>query len=204
MERKNILTSQKEIVVNSWKEGFRVSHADERIVFIYNGDISAETYCAFICLDFQTLKRLGVVSYSVNYVYDRDTKEYVLQCHTYIDNVMNEKLSVELTDSEDWLELFRLSELEKREETEDTLKAFLSKTTDEIVDYLKENEMDLWQELRQNIINELEADDLLDGLKEEVAEDWISENSNSAFRSALSHMGNYEIRDALKEAIDEL
>lgn len=204
MERKNILSSQKEIVVNSWKENFRVSRTGERIVFIYSGNISAETYCAFVSLDYQTLVHLGVISYTVEYDYDRDTREYVLHCHTFIDSVLNEKLSFELTDEEDWLELFRLSELEKKEETEDTLKAFLSKTSDEIADYLKENEMDLWQELRQNIINELEADDLLDGLKEEVAEDWISENSNSAFHSALGHMGSCEIRDALKDAIDEL
>lgn len=93
MERKSILALQKEVVKNSLKEGFRLSGVDKAE---YLRDTSTGTYCALIGLDYHTVTKLGKVTYSISYL--KENELFLLLCETYIDSVMNDKLSVILED----------------------------------------------------------------------------------------------------------
>ena len=171
MERKNILTSQKEVVKN-WKSGFKSHPCDEGIKYIYEGDpsegmlTSAETYCALIGIDYQTVKRFGEVSYSVEYNCVNDL--YILRCETYIGNIMSEPLSVEYEDNEDWLgfygETFGKTDGDKLPQNWKELI-----TDEQLHDILRERNI--------QTIECLNDDDVPDEMKERIAKDWCSNNS---------------------------
>lgn len=172
MERKNILTSQKEVVKNSWESRFnnswgsRFNNSGVDVVK-YLGAISAEIYCAFIGLDYSTVKRLGNVTYSISYL--REVKEeeelFLLLCETYIDSVMNDKLSVILEDSEDWLGMF--STKQNEEGLPSNWKELI--TDEQLHDILRERNI--------QTIECLIDDDVPDEMKERIARDWCSNNS---------------------------
>lgn len=218
MERKNILTSQKEIVKNSWKGDFSKSEID---TFGYYGCISEETYCAFISLDYNTLARLGNVTYDISYLKEvKEGKEFfLLLCLTSINSAINDRLSVTFEDSEDWLGLFSTNQEEGKARwlpsnwkeliTDEQLHDILQERNIQTIECL--NDDDVPDEMKTHIAidwcenNSCELKDYLsDDDKETIADDWIEENASTAFDKALGNMGDYETREAIKEAIDNL
>jgi hypothetical protein len=164
MEIKNILSSQKEIVIG-WKGDFREQITTEgEKCFTDCGNISAETYCALIGLDYRTVERLGEVTYSLDYHYNEGIS--VLYCSTFIDSVMNDKLSVGLEDTGDWLGLF--NELGKAQWLPSNWKELI--TDEQLHDILRERNI--------QTIECLIDDDVPDEMKERIARDWCENNSD--------------------------
>lgn len=214
MERKNILTSQKEIVKNSWKDEFSKSGVD---VVKYLGNISAETYCAFLSLDYHTVARLGNITYSISYLKEVKEEEelFLLLCETFIDSVMNDKLSFILEDSEDWLGLFStkvgnaqwLPSNWKELITDEQLHDILQERNIQTIECL--NDDDVPDEMKERIArewcknNSVELEQYLDDYnKEKIAYDYIDNNPNEVADNAFSKLS--DPKDFIKECIDSL
>ena len=168
METKNILTSQKEVVKN-WKDGFVANPCDEGIHYINKGYFpTVEEYCAFIGIDYQTVKRLGTVEYSMRYNCVNDC--YILRCETYINNALYEPLSVEYEDNEDWLGFYGET-IGKAQWLPSNWKELI--TDEQLHDILKERNI--------QTIECLNDDDVPDEMKERIARDWCNEHSEELF-----------------------
>lgn len=212
MEIKNILSSQKEIVIG-WKGDFREQTTTEgEKCFTDCGNISAETYCALIRLDYQTVARLGEVTYSLDYHYNEGIS--VLYCSTFIDSVMNDKLSVGLEDSGDWLGLFNegskaqwlpsnWKELITDEQIHDLLVSKNIQTIECLID------SDVPDEMKERIArewckeNSCRLEEFLDDYdKEKIAYDYIDDNPDEVAGKAFDKLS--DPKDFIKDCIDNL
>lgn len=194
METRNILTTQKDVAKN-WKDSFKPVPCDEGIKHVYMGGMTSQLYCEFMRLDYDTVARLGVVNYGIEYNCVEGNK-YILRCETYIDGCVNERLSMELEDTEDYLGFYQETVgYSNEEEGTDTIAEFFKKSAEEVKEYLEEN-YEYYSELEELFRAEVD--------EEEVAEDYIRDNPSHAFSTALEFMSDYDKRDAIKDAIDGL
>lgn len=193
MERKNILSSQKE-TVKAWKDGFVANPCDEGIYYINKGYFpTAEGYCALVGIDYQTVKRFGTVEYSMHY--NCVDNLYILRCETFINNVMSEPLSVEYEDDKDWLGFYgetsgevgtakqlpsNWKELMSDEQKEEIAREWCKENSGELIDYLDESD------------------------KEEIADEYLDNNACDIVDKAYDKLGNYERREFIKDCIDNL
>lgn len=110
------------------------------------------------------------------------------------------------------------TEVEKaKEEVKDQgVFAYFNDTMGNIVHKMKENFPDIVKALQDNsevtvenvpenikdeiIQNYLDDDDN----KEEIAKDWIYDNLDEAFEYTIHNMGSYDLKDKIKDMIDEL
>lgn len=159
-------------------------------------------YCELLDLNADTVTRLskennvyGDIAYTK--VTEEGTVKYVTVCHTYVDNEQIVQWNEEFSNETDILGLFAKN-------GEMTLTEFFNQTSDKIADYVKENDPDLWQELREGIITDLEESDLTDGLKEDCGKSWVYENIDDAFDICIRESNDYELRERAKEIIDSL
>jgi hypothetical protein len=72
-----------------------------------------------------------------------------------------------------------------------------SESVEDVVDYIDNNFPSLSDKIRENCINSLVASDIDDSLKEDIARDWIDDNSGEAFDRAWDNMDSYEIKDKI-------
>lgn len=184
MIKQTLMTEQKELVKN-WKNGFKARGCEEGIKYVYEDGISAETYCAFMRLDYHTLKRLGDITYSIEYNCVDD--KYILCCETYINQCMDGRISTEFEETEDFLGLYG-------EYMGDKLN-LLEMTAEDLKKYLEQN-YDEYSELEELIQKDVDEED--------IAKTWIDENYDSAFYRAIDDMGDSDKREKLKEMIDSL
>lgn len=159
-------------------------------------------YCELLDLNADTVTRLSKENnVYCNIAYTKVTEEgtvkYYTVCYTYVDNEQIVQWNEEFCNDTDILGLFAKN-------GEKTLTEFFNQTSDKIADYIKENDPDLWQELRQNIINGLEEDDLLEDLKEDVGKNWVYCNTDIALDICFREMSNYDLKDKVKDFIDSL
>lgn len=211
MERKSILTSQKEVVKNSLRDGFKYSGVD---TVNYLGNISAETYCALIEVDYRTVSKLGNITYSISYL--KENELYLLLCETFVDLDKNDKLSVILEDTEDWLGLFK---------TEGKAQELPSNWKELITD---EQLHDILQERNIQTIECLNDDDVPDEMKERIAKDWceshsdeledyldatdkmtiaynyIEENPSDSGSEVVKYISDDDAKDLIKDLVDNL
>lgn len=66
---------------------------------------------------------------------------------------------------------------------------------------IREEHPEKWNDY---LADELSVSDVPDSLIEECAHDYISDNPSSSCRDAISYMSQYDIKDVLKDMIDEL
>lgn len=191
METRNILTTQKEVVKN-WKGDFQAQPCDEGIRYVYKGDMTANSYCEFLRMDFSTVHLLGEVGYAIEYNCIEGNK-YVLKCETYIDNNVNEKLSFELEDDEDYLGFYG----ETRGDI--GVARWLPSNWKELMsDEQKEEIAKEW--CKKNSVTDL----LSDSEKEEIAYDYMDENSSECANHSFEKMGSYDQKEFIKECINNL
>ena len=122
--------------------------------YSYQGELSSVEYCNLIGLDYDTVHMLGPVSYSISYLRTIENK-YQLACMTYIEGVMNGKLSVSLEGDTDFMGLYpkmdgkqsyyekRKAEVRFSEEADRKLTAEVKK---ELAAVLKEDPRPAYQE----------------------------------------------------------
>lgn len=213
METKQITTEQIEKVKELAKD-FSIDNA--KVFVTYLGGMSPSDYCHFLGIDYTTLHLLGAVSYAMT-CYEEGTK-YQLACETFIDNIKNDKLSFILEDSEDFLGFFTQKEVGKAQWLPSNWKELI--TDEQLHDILVERNIqtieclqdgDVPDEMKERIAiawckeNSCELKDYLSNDdKEDIANDWIKENKSTAFEKAFENMGDYDIKEAIKDAIDSL
>lgn len=218
MERKSILTSQKEVVKN-WRGDFHTQPCDEGIRYVYRGVMTAQSYCEFLRMDYPTVSLLGMVSYAIEYNCIEGNK-YVLKCETFIGGNINEKLSFELEDEEDYLGFYGetnegvgkaqwLPSNWKELITDEQLHDILQERNIQTIECL--NDDDVPDEMKERIAkdwckeNSEELKDFLsDSDKSDIAYDYIDENSSDCVDRAYGNLGSYDKKEFIKDCIDEL
>ena len=216
MEKMNIWSCQKEEIVK-YKEGFKAHPCDEGISYTYEDALlTAEDYCSFLMMSYDTVRLLGDITYSITY--NCVNNKYILNCETYINHVKEERLSFELEDDVDFLSLYgetvgvgkaqwlpsNWKELITDEQLHDILQERNIQTIeclidDDVPDEMKERIAKDWCE---NNSGEL-RDYLSEEDKEEIAENYIEDNYNDIADKAFGLMGSYEQREFIKNCIDE-
>lgn len=217
MERKEILSTQK-AKIKLWKGDFYAQPCDEGIKYVYKGDMTENSYCEFLGMDYPTVRLLGVVGYVIEYNCIEGNK-YVLKCETYINSIMNEKLSFELEDNEDYFGFYtegqeigvarwlpsNWKELITDEQIHDLLVSKNIHTIeclidDDVPDEMKERIAKDW--CKENLD---EVKDLLsDSDKCDIAYDYIDDNVSDCLDHAYDHSSSYDQREFLKSCIDNL
>lgn len=190
---KQITTEQIEKVKELVKD-FRAENGKE--FYVYCGVmLLASDYCRFLGIDYETVRLLGEVSYTMTY-YETEDKKYELACETFIDNTSNDKLSFTLEDSEDYLGFFT-----KKEEQKIGVAQWLPDNWKELMsDEQKEEVAREWCN-----DNSCELRDYLDDDdREEIAYDYMDENSSTCANHCYEKMGSYEQREFIKDCIDNL
>jgi hypothetical protein len=192
METKQITTEQIEKVKELGKD-FREENKKE--FYTYCGGMLPSEYCRFLGLDYETVRLLGEISYTITY-YETEDKKYELACETFIGNLVIDKLSFTLGDSEDYLGFFTKEEEHKigvAQWLPDNWKELMSDEQKEEVarEWCKENSCEL-------------RDYLDEEDKEEIAYDYMDENACTCADHCYEKMGSYEQKDFIKECIDNL
>lgn len=217
MERKEILSTQKEVVKN-WKGEFQAQPCDEGIKYVYKGDMTENSYCEFLRMDYYTVRLLGDVGYIIEYNCIEGNK-YILKCETYINSIMNEKLSFELEDNEDYLGFYTegqeigvarwLPSNWKELITDEQLHDILQERNIQTIECLQDN--DVPDEMKERIAKdwcEENRDELQEFLsdfdKENIAYDYMDENACTCADHCYEKMGSYEQKNFIKECIDNL
>lgn len=221
METRNILTTQKEVVKN-WKGDFLAEACNEGIKYGYVGDMTAESYCEFLRMDYPTVSLLGAVSYSIEYNCIEGNK-YILKCETRIDSIVNEKLSFELEDDEDYLGFYGETKGEEQKIgvaqwlpsnwkeliTDEQLHEILVEKNIQTIECLQDD--DVPDEMKERIARDWckeNSDELIDFLsdsdKTDIAYDYIDDNVSDCVDRAYDKLGDYDKREFIKDCIDNL
>ena len=190
---KQITTEQIE-KVKELAQDFRAENGKE--FYVYCGVmLLASDYCRFLGIDYETVRLLGEVSYTMTY-YETEDKKYELACETFIDNTSNDKLSFTLEDSEDYLGFFT-----KEEEQKIGVAQWLpSNWKDLMSDEQKEEIAREWCEENSDELKDF----LSDSDKADIAYEYIDNNSDDVVDRAYGNLGDYEKREFIKDCIDEL
>lgn len=132
-----------------------------------------------------------------------------LQYETMVADVSQDALSgviVAPDVKEDYLQLFTSVLM-----TEDKIKAWLKGETEVDGDTLSNFEIIMkiiseehYDRFMDYLVDELGVSELPDGLKEKCAMDYISDNPSSSCHDAISYMSSYDVKDVLKDMIDNL
>ena len=189
---KQITTEQIEKVKELGKD-FREENGKE--FYVYCGTMFPSDYCRFLGIDYETVRLLGEVSYTMTY-YETEDKKYELACETFIDNTSNGKLSFTLEDSEDYLGFFP-----KKEEQEIGVAQWLPSNWKELMS--DEQKEEVACEWCKDNSSEL-VDYLSDSDKTDIAYDYIDDNASDCLNRAYDGLGDYDRRSFLKDCIDEL
>lgn len=190
---KQITTEQIEKVKELVKD-FRAENGKE--FYVYCGVmLLASDYCRFLGIDYETVRLLGEVSYTMTY-YETEDKKYELACETFIDNTSNDKLSFTLEDSEDYLGFFT-----KEEEQEVGKAQWLPSNWKELMS--DEQKEEIAREWCKD--NSCELEDYLDNNdKERIADEYIEQNNSDVLDKAYDGLSSYEQREFIKDCIDNL
>lgn len=214
---KQITTEQIEKAKELVKD-FRAEN--EKEFYVYCGGMLASDYCHFVGLDYETVHWLGEVSYTMTY-YETEDKKYELACETYIGNVVNDKLSFTLENTEDYLGFFTKEEEQKIGVAQWLPSNWKELITDEqLHDILQERNIqtieclidsDVPDEMKERIAREWCKDnsgELIDYLdeddKEGIADEYIENNNSDVLDKAYNCLSSYEQREFIKDCIDEL
>ena len=207
--RTETIKEEKIAEVKALTEGMfsKAESTDETVIL--RADVDKETYCKIADIDLKTVSMLGNVYGILEYF--ENGGQFTLKCETYLnteeEDYMEERLSVEYAHTYDFLDLFK-----KEEDTDVTspdvqkkyVQHYLEDNKDDIADKLYDDFPEVYAELKEQIIESLEHDDVGDCLAEEIADNWIRVNSEEAFDKALNEISSYDLKDKIKEAIDSL
>jgi hypothetical protein len=180
-------------------------------IFFIDG-ISIECFTDFTGYDLAKLQDLKADNISMGWdlVYGKpgtDEKyptSYYLQGIVYIDNKIFNDEKHFISDV-DFLGLYTKEE-EKTEEQLflDTIAGFIGEHDDEhIIDLLKQNCTDFWNKIVCDVAENLTVTDIDDSLKDDIARDWIEQNSSDAYDTAIDNMDSYEIKDKIMDYLSD-
>ena len=214
-----IINEEKLEKVKKFTEGkwHKMENNTNSIVILQADSVGNAEYSEIADIDCNTLEKLGGF-YGI-LTYFENGGQFMLKCETYMnteeEDYFEERLSVVYAHNYDFLDLFdrngdmkgeeKSDEERKWEEFNDAFARFIGENDyEEVIENIKENHVTFWEKLKEDVAENLDYDDVGDCLAEEVADNWIRENSEEAFDKALNEMSSYDLKDKIKEAIDSL
>lgn len=130
--------------------------------------------------------------------------KYVADCVVLIDGVLYESFSVRFTAEEDFLGLFTEEVKEETEEKELTVKELFSKPASEIIDYLEDNNITVWDSIKTHIFDDMDKDDVPGNIQQDIIDQYLEDEPFDAMERAMNYADNDNLRDIAKEIIDRL
>ena len=164
----------------------------------YGFSLGDEEYRQVTGVDLTTLSMVWGETHVYGEVrYCKKDEGYELQYETFINDESKDSLSgviIAPDYSQDWLDMFSTND-------SDSIDSFLEKH--DIKDVL-EKIHDSYNEDFCNYLDSLDVTAFPDDVKERCAGNYISDNPSSSCRTAIDYMSNYDVKDVLKDMIDEL
>ena len=82
---------------------------------------------------------------------------------------------------------------------------FFAGTTADVVQKIKDEHEDIYNAIKDEVIENLDEDELDDDFKERVAQSYMNDKGNDSIaRDCFSNMGSWEQKDFIKDCIDDL
>ena len=103
---------------------------------------------------------------------------------------------MELECDDDFLELFEKKEEDK--EADD----FFDDSVENIVNKLKEEHADVYEYIENEVISNIRDYDLEESAKEDIANEWIEDNPNTAVVVAQDYLCDDDKKDFIKDWVD--
>ena len=99
--------------------------------------------------------------------------------------------------------------IQKQGQQEETVEQFFeNNSTSEIVETIKDKYPSVYdcidEQVTEYVLNNLNEYDLDDSVKEDIAQEYIDDNTEEVMRDCFSSLSDYSQRDFLKDCIDEL
>ena len=92
-----------------------------------------------------------------------------------------------------------------REQEAEAKEDFFAGTTADVVQKIKDEHEDIYNAIKDEVIENLEEDDLDDDLKERIAHSYMDDKGNDFIaRDCFGNMGSWEQKDFIKDCIDDL
>lgn len=199
MERKIISEEQKERLLKL-KEFFEAENA-EKTIYCFNDTglyKPFDIYCEIAELDYNTMKRLDDC-YKGEIRYGKSDGQFVICCTTFCNNELKDSLSIELTSEEDFLGFYS-----KKEEADSSLENFFNDNIENVVRKIKEDYLDVYEFIEEDIIRRIRDYDIDDSDKEYFANDWIADNPRIAVDDAMDYLCDDDKKDLIKDLVDNL
>lgn len=77
--------------------------------------------------------------------------------------------------------------------------------TADVVQKIKDEREDVYNTIKDEVIENLDEDDLDDDFKERIAQSYMNDKGNDSIaRDCFGNMGSYEQKDFIKDCIDDL
>lgn len=201
MNRKQITTEQiekaRELVKDFKKQ-------KERDCYVYCGTLDNDSYCKFIGINFDTVRLLGDVSYSIEYVKTSENK-YRLNCLTYVCNTVMNDFCFLLADDTDFLGLFTEEKNEEKQKEKDiSLEDFFNDNPGNVLRKLKEMYPDVVSDIVEEVIHDIRNYDLDDSDVEYFAEEYIRDNPVASVEVAEEYLDSDDKKRFMHSWIDEI
>ena len=200
MNRKAIDDRQKCMVQELWKDGTVIDGVNSKI---YCLDITDSDFCRLLDYDLHTMANIigdenrevkGELEYY--HVEEDEGITYTLECKLYVEGILWDNISVSLTSDKDFMGFFV-----GWAETEDD---FFDGDKEKIAEKIKSRYPEVYQHIVDNVLNNLSDYDLTDEEVEHIGETWAEDNPDEAFRIGIHNLGGYDLKEKIKDAIDEL
>lgn len=82
---------------------------------------------------------------------------------------------------------------------------FFDGTTADVVQRIKDEHEDIYNAIKDEVIENLDADELDDDFKERIFEAYVNDKGNDSIaRDCFNSMGSWEQKDFIKDCIDDL
>ena len=82
---------------------------------------------------------------------------------------------------------------------------FFAGTTADVVQKIKDEHAEVYNAIKDEVIENLDEDELDDDFKERVAKSYMDDKGNDSIaRDCFNNMGSWEQRDFIKDCIDDL
>lgn len=200
MNRKIIDDRQKCMVQELWKNGTVTDGVNSKI---YCQDITDSDFCNILGYDLRTMALMigdenreakGKLEY---YHIEKEAGiTYILDCELYVEGILWGNISASLSSDKDFMGFFA-----GWAETEDD---FFDGDEEKVAEKIKSRYPEVYQHIVDNVLNNLSDYDLTDEQIGCLGEAWAEDNPDEAFDIGIRNLSGYDLRDKIKDAIDEL
>ena len=191
-----IINAEKLEKVKKFTEGkwHKMENSTNSIVILQADSVSNAEYSEIADFDCNTLEKLGGFYGIITYF--ENGGQFMLKCETYMnteeEDYFEERLSIVYSAEYDFLDLF------KKEDD------FFDGDEENVAEKIKARYPEVYQHIVDSVLNNLSNYDLTDEEVANIGETWAEDNPDEAFSIGLRNISSYDLKDKIKDAIDEL